>query len=210
MWGSVPGFPGAIIRVVPGPNPTETALAERYGFPWLNPNAPIQGYSPRGMDVDRNGVAWAALGSGHLASFDRRKCSSPLNGPKATAALPGGLDALSTAAPAIQERRPTAAQKAATSRGSISSTRRARGKHADRHGIQSDAFLALKDGKWVVLRVRYPMGFSIRSGWTDVSTTRNGGWKARGLWSTVSSRAPFHMERAKAYTANRHAFPATS
>ena len=27
---------------------------------------------------------WAALASGHLASFDRRKCKGPLNGPKAT------------------------------------------------------------------------------------------------------------------------------
>ena len=36
------------------------------------------------MDIDRNGVAWVALGSGHLASFDRRKCKGPLNGPKAT------------------------------------------------------------------------------------------------------------------------------
>ena len=36
------------------------------------------------MDVDRNGVVWAALASGHMASFDRRKCKGPLNGPKAT------------------------------------------------------------------------------------------------------------------------------
>jgi hypothetical protein len=25
----------------------------------------------------------------------------------------------------------------------------------------------------------------------------NGGWKGRGLWSTVSTRAPFHMETGK-------------
>ena len=36
------------------------------------------------MDIDRNDVVWVALGSGHLASFDRRKCKGPLNGPKAT------------------------------------------------------------------------------------------------------------------------------
>ena len=36
------------------------------------------------MDIDRNGVVWAALASGHLASFDRRKCKGPLNGPTAT------------------------------------------------------------------------------------------------------------------------------
>ena len=36
------------------------------------------------MDVDRNGVVWAAMASGHMGSFDRRKCKGPLNGPKAT------------------------------------------------------------------------------------------------------------------------------
>ena len=25
----------------------------------------------------------------------------------------------------------------------------------------------------------------------------NGGWKGRGLWATVSTRAPFHMEGGK-------------
>jgi len=45
---------------------------------------PVRGYSPRGMDVDGNGVVWAPLASGHLASFDRRKCRGPLNGPTAT------------------------------------------------------------------------------------------------------------------------------
>ena len=44
----------------------------------------VPGFSPRGMDIDRNGVVWAALASGHMASFDRRKCKGPLNGPNAT------------------------------------------------------------------------------------------------------------------------------
>ena len=30
------------------------------------------------------GVVWVSLASGHLGSFDRRKCKGPLNGPKAT------------------------------------------------------------------------------------------------------------------------------
>jgi hypothetical protein len=29
-------------------------------------------------------VVWVSLGSGHLGSFDRRKCKGPLNGPNAT------------------------------------------------------------------------------------------------------------------------------
>ena len=84
-----------------------------------------QGFSPRGMDVDRNGVVWAALASGHLASFDRRKCKGPLNGPTATGpALPRGLDALPGAAAAVEGRhRLRAAPRRATTPGSISSTR---------------------------------------------------------------------------------------
>lgn len=38
---------------------------------------PIESFSPRGMDIDRDGVAWAAMASVHVASFDRRKCVGP-------------------------------------------------------------------------------------------------------------------------------------
>ena len=84
VWGSVLGFPGGIVRLDPGSNPSETALAEYYEVPWNNPKAKVEGFSPRGMDIDRNNVAWVVLASGHLASFDRSKCKGPLNGPKAT------------------------------------------------------------------------------------------------------------------------------
>jgi hypothetical protein len=30
----------------------------------------------------------------------------------------------------------------------------------------------------------------------------NGGWKGRGLWASVSTRAPFHMETGKGTTSN--------
>src|SRR6266496_268860 len=83
VWGSMLGFPGAVVRLLPGSNPTETALAEYYELPLKN-GQPVEGFSPRGMDVDRNGVAWTALSSGHMASFDRRKCKGTLNGPAAT------------------------------------------------------------------------------------------------------------------------------
>src|SRR5215216_5685032 len=82
VWGSVLGMPGAAVRLVPGPNPPQTALAEVYEPPFNDPKNP--GFTPRGMDIDRQGVAWVALASGHLASFDRRKCKGPLNGPAAT------------------------------------------------------------------------------------------------------------------------------
>ena len=47
-------------------------------------NVPLPGFGIRGGDIDNNGVVWVSLASGHLGSFDRRKCKGPLNGPKAT------------------------------------------------------------------------------------------------------------------------------
>ena len=87
----------------------------------------LPGYSPRGMDIDRNGVVWTPLASGHLASFDRRKCKGPLNGPdRDRQALPRRLDAVSVSRPAVRGRvgRP-AAPKRATTPGSTSTTRSA-------------------------------------------------------------------------------------
>src|SRR5690606_3775029 len=55
----------------------KTMLTEIY-------TVPLPGYGVRGADIDRNGVVWASLGSGHLGEFDRRRCKGPLNGPKAT------------------------------------------------------------------------------------------------------------------------------
>ena len=83
VWGSYLDYPGGLVRLNPGANPTETALVEYFELPLNEAGEPVEGFSPRGMDVDRNGVAWVALASGHLASFDSRKCKVR-NGPTAT------------------------------------------------------------------------------------------------------------------------------
>ena len=75
VWGTEVAYPGRIMRVMPGADPAQTALTEVY-------EVPLPGFSPRGGDVDSNGVYWSALASGHLGSFDRRKCKV-LNGPAA-------------------------------------------------------------------------------------------------------------------------------
>src|SRR3989442_482730 len=67
IWGTATGYPGAVLRVVPGADPASTALTEVY-----EPPAPIA-FGPRGGDVDANGVYWVSLASGHLGSFDRPK-----------------------------------------------------------------------------------------------------------------------------------------
>jgi hypothetical protein len=67
IWGSNLNHPGYIIRLAPGSNPPDTALAELYKIP-------LPGFGIRGMGIDRNGVVWMPLDSGHIGSFDRRKC----------------------------------------------------------------------------------------------------------------------------------------
>jgi hypothetical protein len=201
VWGSVLGFPGAIVRLDPGTNPPETALAEVYEPPFDNPKARVQGFSPRGMDIDRNAVAWAALASGHLASFDRRKCKGPLNGPTATGQhCPEGWTLYPEPLPQL---------RGVTDSGSAESSYYTWVDQFDTLGLgrnvpintgnASEGLLVLKDGKWVVLRVPYPLGFFTK--WLDGRIDDpGGGWKGRGLWSTVSTRAPFHMEGGKGTT----------
>jgi hypothetical protein len=201
VWGSVLGFPGAVIRINPGANPPETTLVEVYEPPFNNDKAPIQGFSPRGADVDRNGVFWSALASGHLASFDRRKCKGPLNGPLATGQhCPEGWTLYAEPLPQM---------KGVTDHGSAEGSYYTWVDQFDTLGLgpntpintgnASEGLLALKDGKWVVLRVPYPTGYYTK--WMDGRIDDpKAGWKGRGLWTTISTRTPFHMETGKGTT----------
>jgi hypothetical protein len=196
VWGTQLGYPGAAIRLNPGSNPPETALAEVYELP-LRDGQPIEGFSPRGGDVDRNGVYWTALASGHLASLDRRKCKV-LNGPTATGQhCPEGWTFYPEPLPQM---------KGVTDRGSAEGSYYTWVDQFDTLGLGantpintgnlSEGLLALKDGKWVVMRVPYPLGFYTK--WMDGRIDDpKGGWKGRGLWATVSTRAPFHQETGK-------------
>ncbi|HET6542845.1 MAG TPA: hypothetical protein VFG46_20300 [Chryseolinea sp.] len=200
VWGSSLGYPGAVIRLNPGSNPSETALVEYYELPLNDAGEPIEGFSPRGMDVDRDGVAWVALASGHLASFDRRKCKTT-NGPSATGQhCPEGWTFYAEPLPQL---------KGVTTPGSAEGSYYTWVDQFNTSGLgentpintgnESEGLLALKDGKWVVLRVPYPLGFYTK--WMDGRIDDpNGGWKGRGLWATISTRAPFHMEGGKGTT----------
>ena len=201
IWGTSLGFPGGIVRLTPGTNPPATALAEYYEPPFGNPKASVQGFSPRGGDVDRNGVMWVALASGHMASFDRRKCKGPLNGPTATGQhCPEGWTLYQEPMPQF---------KGVTEPGSVEASYYTWVDQFDASGLgrntpintgnASEGLLALKDGNWVVMRVPYPMGFYTK--WMDGRIDDpNAGWKGRGLWAAISTRAPFHMEGGKGTT----------
>ena len=198
MWGTVLGFPGGIVRLNPGSHPPETALAEYYEVPWNDPKAPVWGFSPRGMDVGTDGVAWVALASGHIASFDRRKCKGPLNGPTATGRqCPEGWTLYETPGPKF---------KNVTLSGSDDTHYYIWVDQFDTLGLgkntpivtgnSSDSLVALVNGKFVIMRVPYPMGFFAKGmdGRIDDPKT---GWKGRGVFTTWGTRAPFHSETGK-------------
>ena len=200
IWGSVLGFPGAVVRINPGANPPESTLVEVYEPPFNNEKAAIQGFSPRGADVDRNGVFWSALASGHLASFDRRKCKGPLNGPTATGQhCPEGWTLYAEPLPQL---------KGVTDHGSAEGSYYTWVDQFDTFGLgpnipintgnASEGLLALKDGKWVVLRVPYPLG-TTRSGWTAASTMprRAGRAKDSGRRSARARRSTWRRGRAR-------------
>ena len=201
IWGSSLGFPGSILRLDLGPNPPATALTEIYELPWDNPNAPVQGYSPRGMDIDRNGVVWTPLASGHLASFDRGQCTGPLNGPTATGQhCPEGWTLYPEPLPQL---------KGLTDSGSAEASYYTWVDQFDTLGLGenvpintgngSEGLLALKDGEWVVMRVPYPLGFYTK--WLDGRIDDpDAGWKGKGLWATYGTRTPFHLEGGKGTT----------
>ena len=198
IWGSVLGFPGGIVRVNPGSHPPETALAEYYEVPYNNPKAPVWGYSPRGMDIDRNGVAWVALGSGHLASFDRRKCKGPLNGPKATGQhCPEGWTLYPTPGPNFKNVKDSGSADSHYYDWVDQFDTLGLGKNTPIiTGNSSDSLIALVNGKWVVMRVPYPLGFFAK-GMDGRLDDANAGWKGKGVWTTWGTRTPFHSETGK-------------
>lgn len=200
IWASSLGFPGSLVRLVPGPDPSTTALAEMFELPVGNPRADIQAFSPRGMDVDRNGVVWAVMASGHLASFDRTKCKAALNGPTATGQhCPEGWRFYQTPGPQF---------KGVDEPGSADSHYYNWVDQFDTLGLGrntpiatgngSDAMLALNaaSGQFTVLRVPYPNGFFAKGMDGRIDDPR-AGWKGKGLWSTWATRAPFHTEGGK-------------
>ena len=190
VWGSVRTFPGAVVRIAPGPNPSETALAEIY-------NIPLPGFGIRGADIDKQGVVWASLASGHLASFDRRKCKGPLNGPKATGDhCPEGWSFYKYPGPGFEGIGDNSAESSYYTWVDQHNTFGLGDDVPMSTGNLNQGLIAMKDGKMIVLRVPYPMGFYAK-GFDGRIDDPKAGWKGRGLWSSSGDRAPWLMENGK-------------
>jgi hypothetical protein len=187
IWYTVGVFGGtpAFLRYDP-----KTQLSEIY-------NVPAPYYGIRGGDIDKNGVVWGSASSGHLVSFDRRKCKGPLNGPKATGDhCPEGWAGYQYPGPGFRGLGENSAESSYYT-------------WVDQHNTLglgenipmstanlNDGFVALKDGKMVMLRIPYPLGFYAK-GFDGRIDDPKAGWKGRGLWSTNGDRVPWLKEGGK-------------
>jgi hypothetical protein len=201
VWAASPGVPGRILRMERGPNPPQTCVFEVYEPPFGNTQvAGVKAYSPRGIDMDRNGVVWTALaGSSHMASFDRRKCKV-LRGPTATGQhCPEGWTLYPIPGPNF---------KGVTDH---NTTEVAYYNWVDQHdvlgfgrnvplanGTNFDSLMVLRPSTktWTMLRVPYPLGFYQRGMDGRIDNLRDG-WKGRGLWASNGSRSVWHTEGGK-------------
>jgi len=188
VWGSTSfTFPGALIRLDPGPNPPETALAEIY-------NIPLPGFASRGADIDRNGVVWVSLGSGHLGEFDRSKCKGPLNGPTATGDhCPEGWTFHRFPGPGFPELPEYSVE---SSYYTWVDQRNTSGLGANTPIATANLFdgvHALVDGEFITMRIPYPLGFYSK-GFDGRIDDPDAGWKGRGLWVSSGDRTPWLKE----------------
>jgi len=170
---------GSLLRFDP-----KTGVSELY-------NVPAPYYAPRGADIDKQGVVWASMGSGHLGAFDRRKCKTP--------ACPEGWTFHQYPGPGFQGIGDNSAESSYYT-------------WVDQHntfglgedvpvstGNLNDGLIAYAGGKMIVLRVPYPMGFYAK-GLDGRIDDPKAGWKGRGLWTTSGDRTPWLMEGGKGRT----------
>ena len=187
IWGSTLGVPGALVRLAPGSNPPATAIAEVY-------NVPPPGFGARGADIDRQGVLWVSLGSGHMGSFDRRKCKAPLNGPNATGNhCPEGWSFHQYPGPGFQGLGDNSAESSYYSWVDQHNTFGLGNDVPMSTGNLNDGLIAYANGRMVVLRVPYPLGFYAK-GFDGRIDDPKAGWKGRGIWAANGDRTPWLIE----------------
>lgn len=183
VWGSVAfQYPGALIRFDP-----RTQLSEVY-------TVPLPGFGVRGADIDRNGVVWVSLGSGHLGEFDRRKCKGPLNGPHATGAhCPEGWTFHNLPGPGFAQLPQFSVESSYYTWVDQHNTLGLGENVPIATGNLFDGVHALVNGTFVTLRIPYPLGFYAK-GFEGRIDDANAGWKGRGLWVPSGDRTPWLKE----------------
>ena len=181
-------------------------LTEFYEFPYKNAKNPQSGFSPRGSDIDSNGVFWAVLSSGNLVSFDRRLCKGALKGPALADPqnlCPEGFKFYEMPGPEFENLPKGTPGASAEAPYYV---------WVDQHNVlglgenvpiatgnNADSLNALVNGKWVVVRIPYPMSFFAKNLDGRIDDMKEG-WKGKGLWTQYSGRSQPHLEGGKGQT----------
>ena len=186
--------PGQILRLDPA-----TCLTEIYQPPYGTDAVPKSewGFSPRGIDIDRNGILWTALsGSGHIASFDRSKCTV-LNGPTATGQhCPEGWTLHPTPGPNMNNVETSGSADFHYYVWVDQFNALGLGENVPiANGTNSDSLIAWlpDEQRMVTLRVPYPLGFYTR-GLDGRIDDADAGWKGRGVWASDNTLLLRHIE----------------
>ncbi len=184
VWYSSVGgdYRGGLVRFDP-----ETQLSE-----FFRPHLP--GFGNRGADIDRNGVIWASLGSGHLGQFDRRKCTGPLNGPDATGDhCPEGWTFHDLPGPGFIDLPQYSVESSYYTWVDQHNTLGLGNNVPMVTGNLADGVHVFVNGEFLTLRVPYPLSFYTK-GFEGRIDDPGAGWKGRGLWIPSGDRTPWHME----------------
>jgi len=181
VFGGRPGF----LRFDP-----KTKLSEFY-------EVPKDAIGLRGGDIGKDGRLWGSGSAGHLIEFDRSKCKGPLNGPNATGNhCPEGFTLHRYPGPGFE----------GTGDASAEASYYTWVDHHNAVGLGDnvpistanlqDGFVGFVNGRMVLMRVPYPMGFYAK-GLDARIDDPNAGWKGRGLWSASGDRTPWLNELGK-------------
>jgi hypothetical protein len=184
-----------LLRLETGSNPPLSCKAEFY--------EPPLGHTPEvfgsgGVEVDHNSVAWQNWrASGHLTSFDRSRCKSTKDTEATGQSCSEGWSV-------YRKDDPTYAN-------SIYHANESYLQHLDAFdalglgrdvpiygSVNTDALEAFVPARkqFVTLRVPYPLGFFPRSANGRIDDSKRG-WKGKGLWTSYSTYATWHIESGK-------------
>ncbi len=185
-----------LVRLEIGDNPPESCTAELYEPPpsVMNPGA----YGSGGLHLTTEGVAWQDWrGSGHFARFDRSRCED-ISGPQADGqGCPEGWTFFRMDKPVYQnaEAFPINSDESYLTQVDHHDVL-GLGRDVPLYGVvNTDSLEVFRPDteEFVTLRVPYPLGFFSRSSTGRVDDPE-AGWKGKGLWSSYSNYAAWHLE----------------
>jgi hypothetical protein len=185
-----------LVRIERGSNAPATCKAEVFEAP---PNITPPAYGSGGLEIDSKGVVWQNWrGSGHFSAFDRSKCKVT-TGPTATGqSCPEGWTFYRNESPTYQNAPTIFSDESYLTQMDFHDVL-GLGRDVPLYGnVNSDSLEVFvpTTRQFVTLRVPYPMGFFSRSAVGRVDDPKTG-WKGKGLWSSFSTYAAWHLEGGK-------------